>query len=647
MIFSTPEGTIIRNGVTYHIVRYVDEAVVLENRATGAIETVSFKTLLLEFVNGTFCIPSGQFPKGLASSPIIATAAAPIEPSEAARADTRRRVDYITQLEARGAFDLSSNKKLRAAIADVARERGEPAPPDISSVRRWRKHFLAAKRDIRALISRLDQRGGKNKSRLAPEVEAIIHEMIESIYLSAKCGSAEDVHVAVFAAIQQENTKRIESEWLEVPGLRTIQRRINVIYGFDIAVARYGLKEAERRYGAVFTSRRAKRILELVEIDHTPVDLMVVDENRVVIGRPMVTFVLDRFSRCVLGYHLSLAGHGKPAVFEAIYHALMPKTYLKSAYPDLEQSWECFGWFERILMDNGREFHADAFVDALINLGIVTEFAGSREPNDKPYIERFNRTFNYSFIHRLPGTTLAKLHLRKGFKAEDEACLTLAELDRLIHGWILGHYHLRPHAGLGKRAPIDVWRESAAIHPPMLKANAQQVEIELSDAASSAVQHYGIDLNTHRYASVRLANLRRMLPEKGARVDVKWPWHNVGRIYVWDIFEKEYFMVPSVDPDLDGLTLEQAAAAKKFIKANDAYKQVRAKTSSVAREIQDKALKDKRLKVRKEGARLANKTSKDSRQPEPAVAQDIPAQEPEMTVTESQVTGFPVELMDE
>ena len=44
-------------------------------------------------------------------------------------------------------------------------------------------------------------------------------------------------------------------------------------------------------------------------------------------------------------------------------HALLPKHYLKERYADLELSWPMYGWFERILMDNGREFHADAIAD--------------------------------------------------------------------------------------------------------------------------------------------------------------------------------------------------------------------------------------------------------------------------------------------
>jgi len=366
------------------------------------------------------------------------------------------------------------------------------------------------------------------------------------------------------------------------------------------------------------TARKVSRILELVEIDHTPVDLMVVNENRVVIGRPTITVVLDRFSRCILGFHLSLAGHGTPAVFEALRHALLPKTYIRNRYPDLKLDWPCYGWFEKLLMDNGREFHSDAIVDALLNLGIVSEYAASREPNDKPFVERFLRTFNYSFIHKLPGTTLAKVHQRVGFKAEKDACITLEELDKLIHAWI-GVYLNRPHVGLRGRTPLQVWGESAKAYPPRLKANASDVDIEFSEVTNSALQHYGIDLNTFRYASERLFQLRRLLPES-AKVQVKWPRNNVGHIWVWDPFQNEYFKVENVDSTLAGLTLEQAKVARKKIKEDPDLRRTRAETKEVVRDITKIAEEDKNLKGRRKAARFANQTSQDlHREPLPEV----------------------------
>lgn len=612
--------TIFRNGIEYRVDRRIDTKIQIENSTTGEFSTHDQHALLSEYVTGALTIVpfnlehQSQFPRTQ-----IRQHAEPSK-SPAAQSASRRQIDYIIKLIDKYAFQ-GTKQKLIDAIAEVCQERNESAPPHVTTVYRWHKLFQQAQKDVRALFSKIDSRGGKKKTRLNAEVEAIVHEKIENIFLAQKKSSAEEVHNAVLSAIDLKNTTLVESEWLKVPCLRTIQRRLSSLYAYDLAVARYGKREADRRFGATLASRIVSRILELVEIDHTPVDILLVDDKGVVIGKPTITFVFDRYSRCVLGYHLSLAGHGTPAVFEALRHAMLPKTYIEDRYPDLNMTWECHGWMERLLMDNGREFHAFAVVDALLNIGVITEFSGSREPNDKPFIERFNRTFNYSFIHRLPGTTLARITDRIGFKAEDDACITLAELDRMIHAWILGVYHLRPHSGLGRRTPIEVWRESAAQHPPQLKTDAKDLEIEFSESCVSKVQHYGIDLNTHRYASKQLSNLRSMLPLTKTSVEVKWPRHDVGHIHVWDPFERQYFEVPNVDVDYLGLTLEQSKAAKKAIKSSDAHQRTRASTEGIIRDLVADAATDKKLKNRKKGAKLANKTSKEMHHPAPALAE--------------------------
>jgi putative transposase len=312
-------------------------------------------------------------------------------------------------------------------------------------------------------------------------------------------------------------------------------------------------------------------------------------------------------------------------VFEALRHALMPKAYLLNGpYADLKLDWPCFGWMERLLMDNGREFHAEAVVDALLNLGIACEFAGSRDPNDKPFIERFLRTLNYGFIHKLPGTTLDKIHKRVGFKAEDDATLTLRELDRLIHVWICNVYHLRPHRGLGWRAPLAVWNESAKVNPPQLKMNAADVDIEFCEVTESRLQKYGIDLNTFVYRSERLLTMGRMLPEK-SKVNVKWPRHDVGYIWVWDVAAQEYFRVENKDTEYAGLTLEQAKAVQAAKSKNDPDNTMAmADANAVIRDQIEEAAKSKKLSVRRKGSKLDNQTSKDHREPPAASASPVP-----------------------
>ncbi|GAQ26640.1 DDE-type integrase/transposase/recombinase [Ralstonia insidiosa] len=635
---------IFRGDVAYQIVRSMEnDAVQLENVATGQLSIHQHRDLLEEYRRGYLRVAlarqyEGGKKNGKSGSPLDMS-----HLTELAQIQTRRRVAYLIELEKKEAFG-STQEQLCKAISEVSAALGDPSPPHRTTVLRWRRKYVIAQCDAHALFSRLDMRGGKDQSRLQPEVEAIIHEKIETVFLARKTGSAEEVHNAVFLELQKANTTRIETEWLRVPALRTIQRRIGQVSAYDRALARFGPKEAERRFLFRGPSRRVSRILELVEIDHTPVDIIVADEGGVAIGRPVITVVFDRFSRCVLGFSLSLAGHGTHAVFEAIRHALLPKTYIETLYPDLDLQWECHGWFERILMDNGREFHARAVVDALLNLGITSEYAASRDPDDKPFVERFLQTLNYSFIHRLPGTTLAKIHHRVGFKAEEEACITLEQLNRLIHVWILSVYHLRPHVGLNGRPPIEVWRESAEAFPPRLKYNADDLDIELAEIAESALQHYGIDLNTFRYASPALAQLYRLLPQK-SKVQVKWPGHDVGYIWVWDSLEKTYIKVDNTDQGYAGLTLLQAKAVKAAIAKNPDYQQTRAEASAILREEAAEAEQSKELKARKRAARMGNKTAKNENREQEEPVPASPRPEAARPQTEPEDSG-PLEAFD-
>lgn len=609
------DQTIFRGEGSFRIVRVQDDVAQLENTVTGEFSSHSEAELLKEYSRGYLrTADSKQFqraPKRTAFRDALTVAASTRDLGDF---ETRRRVNYLTMLDRMDAFG-DRRSELRKAIQKVAIDLADPKPPHETTIYRWRRRYRISRFDIRALLDQTEHRGGKRKSRLDPIVDGIIHEKIDIAFLDSKTGTAEAVHNAVFLEIQLQNSLRIESELLKVPGLRTVQRRIHDLAAYDRAAARFGLREARRRFADQHRARQVSRILEIVEIDHTPIDLIYTNARGNAIDRPIFTVVIDRFSRCVLGFCISSAGHGVHAVFEALRHAMMPKSYLRERFPELELQWPCHGWPERLLMDNGREMHAEAVVDAMNNLGVVCEYAASRSPNDKPFVERFLKTFNYSFIHKLPGTTLAKVHQRIGFKAEDDACLTFEKLNEMIHIWITQIYHLRPHKGLGGRAPIDVWNEGATAHPPLLKCNAEDLSVEFGEHAECALQHYGIDHNTFRYTSQELHTLRLMLPANPT-VHIKAPYENTGVIYVWDPIENRYFSARNTDDQYQNLTVEQAKTVKNQCKSVDVYQRTRASAEEIIREMSNDAMLSKKLKDRKRGARQEHITSKSTNRPQ-------------------------------
>ncbi|WP_081765142.1 DDE-type integrase/transposase/recombinase [Robbsia andropogonis] len=600
------DEVLLRGEGKFRLLRVHGINVQLENVETAEITNHLEGDLLYEYVTGHLRTTKNGYvtraPK-LASVPASTTFAL-----ADGDAETRRRVSYLVELGKLTAFQ-SSKSYLSAAIKTVAMSLRDIKPPHCTTIYRWREKYHDAMNDLRALIDCRNKRGGQGRSRLVSEVEGVIHEKIETAFLNSKRGTAEDVYNAVFLELQRLNTTRIESEWLKCPSLRTVQRRVEALGAYEVAVARVGEKEARRRFADQFTARRVSRILELVEIDHTPMDIFYTDENGTAIARPMITVVFDRYSRCVLGFCMSAAGHGTHAVFEALRHSMMPKTYLKARFPHLDLEWPCYGWMERLLMDNGREFHGNAIVDALTNLGVVAEYAASKTPNDKPYVERFLKTLNYSFSHKVRGTTLAKIHERIGFNVEDEACVTFDKLQEMVHLWITTVYHLRPHRGLSGRAPLDVWKECAAVSPPVLKGNAKDLSIEFGKPDMRVLQHYGIDYDGFVYSSTELLQLRALLPEKST-VQFKAPYEDAGHIWIWNPISNEYIRANNKDERYCGLTVEQAKILRSRIPKADPYQRLRASAEETLREMSDSAMRSTKLKNRKSGARLAHVTSK-------------------------------------
>src|SRR6202035_1264270 len=89
----------------------------------------------------------------------------------------------------------------------------------------------------------------------------------------------------------------------------------------------------------------------IVQADHTPVDLIVVDDvNRLPIGRPWVTIIFDVASRAVLGFHATLEAPSATSVAMALSMARLPKSkWLKALAIDLE--WPMHGIPEVLHLD--------------------------------------------------------------------------------------------------------------------------------------------------------------------------------------------------------------------------------------------------------------------------------------------------------
>ena len=91
---------------------------------------------------------------------------------------------------------------------------------------------------------------------------------------------------------------------------------------------RDGAKRAREKLGPLsVSSLQPQRALEVVQIDHTFVDAIVVDrEKRQPIGRPWLTLAVDVKTRIITGFHVSLWPPSALSVCLALTHAVLSKT---------------------------------------------------------------------------------------------------------------------------------------------------------------------------------------------------------------------------------------------------------------------------------------------------------------------------------
>lgn len=151
--------------------------------------------------------------------------------------------------------------------------------------------------------------------RLEPTVEQIVLQTIEEHFLTPQQRSIESTAAEV--------ARRCRERQLPVPHAGTIRVRIVALPLRERLSRRSHRKAALARFVLRPGSfDEAQRPLDFVQIDHTKLDVIVVDEEqRLPIGRPWIALAIDVYSRMVLGYYISLDPPGAIATGLCIAHA--------------------------------------------------------------------------------------------------------------------------------------------------------------------------------------------------------------------------------------------------------------------------------------------------------------------------------------
>lgn len=199
------------------------------------------------------------------------------------------------------------------------------------------------------------------------------------------------------------------------------------------------------------------------QCDHTLADILVVDSQGEILGRPILTTVVDTYSRCIVGIHIGMEGSNAAVTCLALRQAIMPKQYDVSY--QLSNQWLTYGVPQYLYTDGGADFTSKHIDQIAASLGIT--LCLRRRPSDGGIVERPFGSINSEFFSTLPGYTTSRI---KGHRTqvETEACITLEDLESLLVRYIVDRYNQMPDPRIGKQSRIARWETGRIVQPPLI-----------------------------------------------------------------------------------------------------------------------------------------------------------------------------------
>jgi putative transposase len=350
------------------------------------------------------------------------------------------------------------------------------------------------------------------------DVEGIIEDHLTRYYLRRERPSLARVVTEIRSACHERG--------LQPPTRRTVQRRLDAMDARELMKAREGAKAARQRFAPVTGRNRSERPLDVVQIDHTPADIILVDSfERKPIGRPWVTLAIDIATRMVTGYHVSFEAPSRLSVALCLTRAVAPKAELLA---DLECNvpWPAQGKPDSIHVDNGRDFRSRAFQSACAEWGINLVYRPPGSPHFGGHVERLIGTM-MGAVHLLPGTTQSSVAAKGGYDAQAMAAMTLREFDRWFALEIC-RYNNSIHSSLGC-TPAAKWEALAGEMAGDIPFDMEAFRVSFLPSERRQVRRDGIHLFDLRYWSDALAGY---VGRRDGKVVVRYDPRDLSAVWV-------------------------------------------------------------------------------------------------------------------
>lgn len=388
-------------------------------------------------------------------------------------------------------------------------------------------------------------------------METLIAQAIERQYAQRQRIGVKSLHRQISMTCRQRG--------LKAPSVGALVCRIKDFSPQTLKRRREGADAARTLTPVVGEQMPAHYPLHIIQMDHTKVDVIVVDSvHRQEIGRPYLTLAVDIYSRCVAGFVLTLEPPSALSVGLCMARIAEPKVPLLAKY-GIEAEWPLHGKPAVLHTDNGSDFVSRALRQGCAAHGIELIHRPIGRPWYGGAIERIIGTF-MKRVHELPGTTFSNVAERGDYPAQAKACMTLDELEHWLVYAIVA-YHAEIHSRLGEPPLTRLQAGLKAFGTPPQVADSRVFLIDFLPVIRRRLSRDGFHLNNIVYYTPNLDALIERRGHYPEGFDIRYDPRNLRFIWVSTPDRQSYLEVPYRNLTHPDLSLWEHKAAVRQLRA--------------------------------------------------------------------------------
>lgn len=315
--------------------------------------------------------------------------------------------------------------------------------------------------------------------------------------------------------------------------------------------AKFGKRESEMNHRALLGDATAMAFGpgSLYDIDATIGDTYLVSEfiRSRIIGRPVIYFVVDVFSRYIVGIAVTLEGPSWLGAMLALDNVVADKVAFCAEY-GIEikpEQWNVQSLGEGIRADRG-EFEGFNVEPLVNNFGIRIYNTPPYRGDFKPFVERAFGKANEKFIHFTPGAVVKpRTRGKKDYRLD--AVLTLREFYALLIQYVLNYnssnylsHYRKDEFQIADQVdlyPQDLWNWGIENRSGHLRTIPREiVRLNLLPRKTVSVTKQGIHFEKEIYYTCNLARedgwFERARQRGSWKIEVAYDPRNLTNIYV-------------------------------------------------------------------------------------------------------------------